>query len=34
MPLTEFALIERYFTGCGAAETEFGVGYRMMLAIC
>jgi GNAT superfamily N-acetyltransferase len=22
------------FTGCGAAETEFGVGYRMMLAIC
>ncbi len=22
------------FTGCGVAETEFGAGYRMMLAIC
>jgi ribosomal protein S18 acetylase RimI-like enzyme len=22
------------FTDCGVAETEFGVGYRMMLAIC
>jgi thiamine-monophosphate kinase len=28
MPLTEFALIERYFTGCGAArrDVELGVG--------